>query len=112
MRNIDRKNGAGKISDDDGVSGSEKGTSAAPTATLLDSARMGLVSLDATRQVEASLGTLVDWLQHGTLASDVMPFLIGLEDILEEIACGQRSPLALARVGASRRGICGKGFVR
>ena len=64
---------------------------------------MGLVSLDAKRHVDASLGMLVDWLKPGVPARDVMPFLVGLEDVLDEIASGQRPPLALPRVALQER---------
>lgn len=69
---------------------------------------MGLVSLDAERHVDASQGVLVDWLQSGTLASSNMPFLVGLEEVLEEIAGGRRSPLVLPRVAPQEGAFAGK----
>jgi|GEM_PF-3380906 len=59
---------------------------------------MGLVTLDQDRKIDASLGALVNGLSSGSLANEVMPFLVGLDDALDEIASGQRHSLTLPRV--------------
>ncbi|MDH3659800.1 MAG: ATP-binding protein, partial [Alphaproteobacteria bacterium] len=59
---------------------------------------MGLITLDPDRKIDACLGSLVDWFSTGGHASDALPFLAGLDDVLDEIANGQRPSLALPRV--------------
>lgn len=59
---------------------------------------MGLIELDADQKIDKCLGTLVRWLSAGSQASDVIPFLIGLDDILHEIVNGQRPSLTFPRV--------------
>ena len=59
---------------------------------------MGLITLDLDRKIDACLGTLVSWLPIGSRASDAIPFLTGLDDVLDEIVSGQRASLKLPRV--------------
>lgn len=54
--------------------------------------------LDQHGRIRASLGGLVSHLPPGSLASEVMPVLIGLDDILTQIAANRRPPLTLSRV--------------
>lgn len=66
--------------------------------SLLDSGRLGVVVLGPDRRIDGCLGTLVSSLAAGSLASEVLPFLAGLDDVLDEIASGQRSSFTLPRV--------------
>lgn len=65
---------------------------------LLDSGRMGLVLLDRERRIDACYGRLVNWLPPGAAATDAIPFLVGLDGILDEIAAGRLPSFTLPRV--------------
>jgi len=65
---------------------------------LLDSGRMGLVVLDPDHNIHACYGKLVEWLNSGLKATDVIPILVGLDDILEQIAAGNLPSFSLSRV--------------
>lgn len=66
--------------------------------SVLDRSRSGLVVLDPDHRVETCLGMLVNEVPRGALVSEAMPFLAGLEDVLDDIAAGRRASLALPRV--------------
>lgn len=59
---------------------------------------MGLIELDPDRKIDKCLGTLVSWLSTGSYAGDVIPFLTGLDDVLDEIVSGRRPSLTFPRV--------------
>ena len=59
---------------------------------------MGLITLDPDRKIDVCAGSLVDWLSSGSDASEAIPFLTGLDEVLEEIVSGQRPSLKLPRV--------------
>ena len=59
---------------------------------------MGLIELDLDRKIDKRLGTLVSCLSAGSHAGDEIPFLTGLEDVLDEIVSGWRLSLTFPRV--------------
>lgn len=59
---------------------------------------MGLVKLGPDRKVDTCLGTLVGQVSTGSHASDVIPFLTGLDDVLDEIVGGRKPSLSFPRV--------------
>lgn len=59
---------------------------------------MGLITLDSSWKIDSCLGTLVSSLPIGRQASEAIPLLTGLDDILAEIADGQRQSFSLPRV--------------
>ncbi len=66
---------------------------------LLDSGRMGLVVLDPDHNIHGCHGKLVDWLTPGKKATDAIPILVGLDDVLEQITAGDMPSFSLSRVG-------------
>lgn len=66
--------------------------------SLMDRGRMGLITLDQDRNVEACFGTLMSWIPFGSRASETIPFLAGLDDVFDEIDKGERSFFSLPRV--------------
>ena len=69
---------------------------------------MGLIELDPELKIEKCLGTLVSWLSIGNQASDVIPFLIGLDDVLDEIASGRKPSLTFPRVAVQEGALTDK----
>lgn len=65
---------------------------------LLDSGRIGLVVLDSDLAIHACHGKLVDWLTPGPKATEAIPVLVGLDDILKEIMAGDLRSFSLPRV--------------
>ncbi|NJO36258.1 MAG: HAMP domain-containing histidine kinase [Rhizobiales bacterium] len=59
---------------------------------------MGLIALDQQHRIDACWGTLVHGLPLGTKATDAMPFLAGLDDVLDDIKEGKRCSLTLPRL--------------
>lgn len=76
--------------------------------SLLDRSRLGLVLLDRDRKIDTCLGTLVHGLAAGRLATETIPFLTGLDDVLEEIADGRRPSFAMPRVAFQEGALLGK----
>ena len=66
--------------------------------SLLDKGRMGLITLDPDWKVDACYGSLASSFSVGCRASEMMPVLTGLDDILDDIVQGRRAPLKLPRV--------------
>lgn len=66
--------------------------------TLLDSGRLGLIVVDSKQAIGACYGKLVKGLTPGEPAVDAIPALVGLEEILGEIATGDLSSFSLPRV--------------
>ncbi len=66
--------------------------------SLFDSGRMGLVVLDRHHAVSKRLGKLVDWLSPGVKVTEAVPFLVGLEEVLDEIAAERRVSFMLPRM--------------
>ncbi len=60
---------------------------------------MGLVTLDRDGRIDSCVGRLVDWLQPGQRATKVLPFLTGLDGILNDIIDGRMPSFTLPRVG-------------
>jgi signal transduction histidine kinase len=71
---------------------------AARDQPFLDSGRMGLVVLNRDHSIEACYGKLVEGLRPGPKATEAMPILIGLDDILTEIMAGELNSFFLPRV--------------
>lgn len=69
---------------------------------------MGLIELDPDRKIDKCLGTLVSRLSIGNQASDVIPFLTGLDDVLDEIISGRRSSLTFPRVAVQEGSLASK----
>ncbi len=59
---------------------------------------MGLVVLDPDQAIHACYGRLVNWLTPGPKATEAIPVLVGLEDILEQIMAGDLGSFSLPRV--------------
>lgn len=59
---------------------------------------MGLVVLDPDQAIRACFGKLVDGLAPGPKATEVIPVLVGLEEVLEQIIAGDLSSFSLPRV--------------
>ncbi len=59
---------------------------------------MGLITLDRDRNVEACVGRLVSKILPGRPAYETLSVLAGLDDVLDEIATGERSSFSLPRV--------------
>ena len=71
---------------------------AALNPALLDHIRTGVVVLGPSQKVEARYGTIVDWVPPGVPASEAIPLLVGLEDVLDEVVTGRRPSLKLPKV--------------
>jgi signal transduction histidine kinase len=72
---------------------------AALSERWLESGRIGLVTLDPDRRVSARHGRLVRWFPLQAEAADAIPFLVGLEQVLDEVAAGARTTFELAKLG-------------
>ena len=59
---------------------------------------MGLVVLDQDHNIAACYGKLVNWLVPGHKATKVIPVLVGLDDILGQIATGTLPAFSLSRI--------------
>lgn len=75
---------------------------------FLDHGRMGLISLDSDRRVDICIGKLVSELSKGSVAIEALPVLIGLDDVLDDIAGGRQSELLLPRVTIQAGYLAGK----
>jgi signal transduction histidine kinase len=72
--------------------------------SLLDGGKVGLIRIGSDLKIESCSGKLVDWLSTGDVATEVIPFLTGLEGILESILKGKTPSFSLPRVGWSHAG--------
>lgn len=59
---------------------------------------MGLIILDRDRRITTCLGELVSGFAQGSRASEVLPFLTGLDDVIDEIVSGRKSSFSLPRL--------------
>ncbi len=66
--------------------------------SLLDSGRIGLVVLEPDQKIGACHGKLVDWLKPGQAATEALSILVGLEDVLEQMAGGELRSFSMPRV--------------
>ena len=66
--------------------------------SLLDRGRLGLVLLDPDRKIDVCLGALAKGLVIGSDAAEAIPFLTGLDEVLDDIAAGRRSSFSMPRV--------------
>jgi len=67
--------------------------------SLLDNAKIGLITLGPDHRIVACEGKLVDWLSQGAEATQAIPFLTGLGGILDDIKQERMSSFSLPRVG-------------
>jgi len=66
---------------------------------VFDSGTMGVVFVDQNQRIVGCFGPLVaDWIEEGGLVTDALPFLAGYEDVLGEIAGGQRERFDLYKL--------------
>ena len=65
------------------------------TENLYQTGILGLVLLDKDFNIVDSHGILVDWIDVGSPAVEVFPFLIGYDDEFEEIKSRKRESLLL-----------------
>ena len=66
---------------------------------------MGLVVLDPDHNIRACHGKLVDWLTPGPKAVEAIPVLVGLEEVLDQIAAGELPSFSLSRVSWDGSGV-------
>ncbi len=59
---------------------------------------MALIALDSHGAIRARYGILVDWLQEGVRATEAISVLLGLDDVLDEVAAGRMPSFSLPRV--------------
>jgi two-component system cell cycle sensor histidine kinase PleC len=71
---------------------------AALSQSFLDSARMGLVVLDSDQAIQAHYGGLVNGVRLGVKASEALPALIGLEEIIDQVMTGDLGSFVLPRI--------------
>ena len=62
---------------------------------LFESEIVGFVALDDDQRVTVTHGTIVDWIKPRAYAADAMPFLVGYEDLLSQVANGELSSFNL-----------------
>lgn len=68
------------------------------TRTLFDVGALGLVVIDPDFTVVGRHGKLVDWVEPETNAMDSMPFLVGLDETLSDLARGDAPPFRLSNL--------------
>lgn len=68
------------------------------TRTLFDVGALGLVVIDPDFNVVGRHGKLVDWVEPETNAMDSMPFLVGLDETLSDLAGGDAAPFRLSNL--------------
>jgi|GEM_PF-1808792 len=68
------------------------------TERLFDLGLMGLVLLNSQQRIESVRGALVDWVDPEAKTEDALPFLVGYEETLRDIAVGDMAPLVLPAV--------------
>ncbi len=69
---------------------------------------MGLIELDQDLKIDTCLGMLVSSLSTGSHASHEIPFLAGMDDVLDEIVSGRRPAVTLPRVAVHEGSLADK----
>ena len=64
-------------------------------SSLLASGAIGILRLDAEQRVAGRHGALVESIDVGEAAAEVLPILVGYEDFLAELSAGRAAPLHL-----------------
>lgn len=68
------------------------------TQTLFDAGTLGLVMIDAGFKVVGRHGKLVDWIEPQTNAMDCLPFLVGLDETMKDLAGSAKPPFRLSNL--------------
>jgi len=66
--------------------------------SVLDHIRLGVVTLAPDQSVAGCLGATVNWVPRGVRASEAIPPLAGMDEVLDEIARGHRSSFTLPKI--------------
>lgn len=69
---------------------------------------MGLIVVDAARKICACHGELVAWLKTERPATEAISVLVGLDDILDQIAAGDLASFSLPRVSWPEAEVAGR----
>ncbi len=68
------------------------------TRTLFDAGTLGLVMIDAGFTVVGRHGKLVEWIEPQTNAMDCLPFLVGLDETMKDLAGSEKPPFSLSNL--------------
>ncbi len=68
------------------------------TRTLFDAGTLGLVMIDAGFKVVGRHGKLVDWIEPQADAMDCLPFLVGLDETMKDLAGSAKPPFRLSNL--------------
>lgn len=68
------------------------------TRTLFDAGTLGLVMIDAGFTVVGRHGKLVDWIEPQANAMDCLPFLVGLDETMKDLAGSAKPPFRLSNL--------------
>jgi len=68
------------------------------TRTLFDAGTLGLVTIDAGFRVVGRHGKLVDWIEPQANAMDCLPFLVGLDETMKDLAGSAKPPFRLSNL--------------
>lgn len=68
------------------------------TRTLFDAGSLGLVTIDAGFTVVGRHGKLVEWIEPQANAMDCLPFLVGLDETMKDLAGTAKPPFRLTNL--------------
>ncbi len=68
------------------------------TKTLFDAGTLGLVVIDAGFTIVGRHGKLVDWIEPQANAMDCLPFLVGLDETMKDLARSKKPPFRLSNL--------------
>jgi signal transduction histidine kinase len=68
------------------------------TQTLFDAGTLGLVMIDAGFTIVGRHGKLVDWIEPQANAMDCLPFLVGLDETMKDLAGSGKPPFRLSNL--------------
>lgn len=68
------------------------------TRTLFDAGTLGLVMIDAGFTIVGRHGKLVDWIEPQANAMDCLPFLVGLDETMKDLAGSGKPPFRLSNL--------------
>lgn len=68
------------------------------TRTLFDAGTLGLVTIDAGFTVVGRHGKLVEWIEPQANAMDCLPFLVGLDETMKDLAGTAKPPFRLTNL--------------
>lgn len=68
------------------------------TRTLFDAGTLGLVMIDAGFTVVGRHGKLVEWIEPEANAMDCLPFLVGLDETMKDLAGSAKPPFRLTNL--------------